>query len=323
MFSLRKRHGVCSRKIEYNSNMLAKRLKENRVKRFFANLVRNPIKFFSPVAYVKLQYRYITHHKLNLRDPKRYTEKLQYLRLYVYPKSPLVVQAASHDGARVFVRSNGLEGILIKSYGVYSSFDEIPFDALPDSFVLKCTHASGFNEIVLDKKAWDRTQSRRRFAKWLKTDYGKKTVEPHYSRIKPRIIVEEYLGQGVTLPTEYKIHCFNGKAKNLYVVSGRGQDIRYDQFKIDWSPFPGAQFNGWEASDIPPKKPENFQKLVQIAERLASPFPFVRVDLYDIDNVIYFSELTFTPAKGTLIFDDDEADFEQGEWLDITQPINE
>ena len=297
--------------------MANKNLKENKLKRAIAVCFRNIIKGLSKTAYVKMQYKYITHHKLNLKNPVRYTEKLQYLRLYTYPKNPLVSKCASRDGVRDYLKENGLEKYLVKSYGVFDSFDDIDFDKLPNSFVLKCTHACAFNEIVKDKSKFDKNASRKKFKKWLKTNYGKKTVELHYSPIKPRIIIEEYIGELDSLPLEYKIHVFNGVAKSLYVVSGRGQDIRYNNYYIDWTPFDGSQFNGWKKTDYELKKPANFDEMVKLAEALAKPFPFVRVDLYNINGKIYFSEMTFTPAKGTLILDDDKCDFEMGEWLKI------
>lgn len=298
--------------------MLAPRLHENKFKRALVAPWRGIVKFFSPVAYVKYQYKYITHHKLNLKNPVRYTEKLQYLRLFVDKESPLVCKCAGRVGVRDYLTSLGLEKYLIKGYGVYDKFDDIDFSKLPDSFVLKCSHASGWNLIVKDKNSFDIEKARKQFNKWLKKDYGKMTVEPHYSKIKPQILIEEYLEEDGRLPIEYKIHVFNGKAKNLYVVTGRGEDIRYTQFYIDWTPFDGSQFNGWLKADEPIKKPENFDEMVSLAETLCKDIPFCRVDLYSINGKIYFSEMTFTPAKGTLIFDDDQADFEQGEWLDIS-----
>ena len=292
-------------------------IKENKFKRAIAVFSRGIIKKISPTLYVKKQYKYITHHKLNLKNPQRYTEKLQYLRLYQYPTDKLVTKCASRDGARSYVKDLGLEEILIPIFGIYDSFEEINFDALPDKFVMKCTHACGFNEIILNKDNINKEILRKKFHKWLKTNYGKKTVEMHYSPIKPRIIIEKYIGELDALPVEYKIHVFNGKARSMYVVSGRGKDIRYDNFYIDWTPFDGSQFNGWKKSEIPPKSPRNWAEMVKIAEKLAGFFPFVRVDLYNINGKIYFSELTFTPAKGTLILDDDECDFEMGKWLTI------
>ncbi len=298
--------------------MLNPNLKENKLKRCIAVPLRGIIKKVSPIGYVKLQYKYITHHKLNLKNPVRYTEKLQYLRLFVYPKMPLVSKCASRDGVRDYIKDLGLEKYLIPIYGVYDNFDDIDFSKLPNQFVLKCTHACAFNQIVLDKTKFDKEASRKQFKKWLKTNYGNKTLERHYSSIKPRIIIEKYIGELDALPLEYKIHVFNGKAKSLYVVSGRKKDIRYNNYYIDWTPFDGSQFNGWKKTDYELKKPENFDEMVALAETLAKNFPFVRVDLYNIDTKIYFSEMTFTPAKGTLILDDDKCDFEMGKWLDIS-----
>lgn len=292
-------------------------LHENKFKRALVLPFRGIVKAISPVCYVKHQYKYITHHKLDLKNPIRYTEKLQYLRLFVYPKDNLVSKCASRDGAREYLKELGLEELLIPIYGVYNNFDDIDFEKLPDQFVMKCTHACAFNEIVKDKSKIDFSQLRKKFNKWLKTNYGKKTVEMHYSPIKPRIIIEKYIGKLESLPTEYKIHVFNGKARSMYVVTGRGQDIRYNNYYIDWTPFDGSQFNGWKKTDYELKSPANWPQMIEIAEKLAAKFPFVRVDLYNINEKIYFSEMTFTPAKGTLILDDDKCDFEMGEWLKI------
>lgn len=289
-------------------------LKENKVKRAIALPLRNIVKLISPTLFVKLQYKYITHHKLNLKNPVRYTEKLQVLRLQKYPMDALVSKCASRDGARDYLKEMGLGNLLIPCLGIYENFDQIDFEKLPNSFVMKCTHACGYNLIVRNKNELNLEKTRKMFNKWLKTNYGKKTVELHYSPIKPRIIIEEFLGES---PTEYKIHVFNGRAKSLYVVTGRGTDIRYNNYYIDWKPFDGSQFNGWKKTDKELKKPSNFDEMVKIAEILGSKFPFVRVDLYNIDGKIYFSELTFTPAKGTLILDHDKCDFEMGEWLII------
>ena len=297
--------------------MRNKNLKENLFLRYMILPFRGLVKFLSPTLYVKLQYKYITHHKLNFKNPTRYTEKLQHLRLYEYPKNELVKKCASRVDVRDYLSSIGLEEYLIPCLGIYDKFDDIDFNKLPSQFVMKCSHASGFNYIVKDKNNIDKKILKKKFDKWLKTNYGKKTIEMHYAKIKPQIIIEQYIGNIANLPTEYKIHVFNGVAKYLYVVTGRGIDIRYNNYYIDWTPFDGAQFNGWKKTDYELEKPKNYKKMVEIAELLAKPFPFVRVDLYNINGVIYFGEMTFTPAKGTLILDDDNADYEISKWLKI------
>ena len=294
-------------------------LKENKFKRALYVPFRGIVRTLFPVTYVKQQYKYITHHKCDLKNPTRYTEKLQYLRLFVYPKDPEVSRCASRDGVRDYVKECGYEDTLIPSFGVFDRFEDIDFDKLPDQFVMKCTHACAFNMIVKDKSTFDKEEARTKFNKWLKTNYGNKTMEKHYSSIKPRIIIEKYIGEIDSLPVEYKIHVFNGVARSMYVVTGRGKDIRYNNYYIDWKEFDGSQFNGWKKTDYPLKAPKEWPQMVKMAEDLAKKFPFVRVDLYNINGTIYFGEMTFTPAKGTLILDDDKCDFEMGEWLDISK----
>ena len=279
------------------------------------------VKKLSPSLYVSLQYLYLTGHILHWKNPKRYTEKLQWLRLKGYPYDPLVIQCAGRRGMREYASSLGLNSYLIPIYGFYQNYEEIPFDNLPSSYVLKCSHASGFNQIVQTEEEKEKAirEGHHIFKEYLNIDYGFLTMEPHYSPIKREIIAEKYLGKKDFLPPEYKIHVFNGKARNLYLVTGRGKDIRYDQLYIDWTPFTESQFNGWQASNHLPEKPQEFEEMVKIAEALAKPFPFVRVDFFLVDHKIYLNEMTFTPAKGTLKFDDDSADFIQSKWLNLKE----
>jgi len=305
-------HILFLQKIMANPN-----LNENKLKRALYAPFRGIVKSLFPVFFVKQQYKYITHHKLNLDNPLRYTEKLQYLRLFVYPHDDLVIKCAGRAGVREYVEDKGYGETLIPTYGIFNDFNDIDFAHLPASFVMKATHACAYNVIVRDKSNLDLIPLKKRFAKWLKTNYGKKTLELHYSPIKPQIIIEKFLGEVDSLPIEYKIHVFNGIAKSMYVVSGRGVDIRYNNYYIDWTPFDGSQFNGWKKREEEIPIPKNWKEMVKMAEDLGKSFPFVRVDLYNISGKIYFSELTFTPAKGTLILDDDKCDFEMGAWLNI------
>jgi hypothetical protein len=274
------------------------------------------IRFF-PRLFLSLQYRFITGHKLNLDHPIRYTEKLQYLRWKVYPFNPLVIQATDRIGMRDFVTTLGLAQHLIPLLGVYHSAEAIPFTQLQKPYVIKATHGSNMNYFV--KKQGDENLAliKKKINTWLKTDYGKLTLEPHYSKIKPRIMIEQFLISPFEFPIEYKLHVFNGTVKFLYVVTNRGKDIRYTLYDRHWKPFDGAQFNGWKKSDLPINQPRQFDQMLTIAEKLGQSFPFVRVDLYAMLDKIYVSELTFTPAKGTLRLDDDQTDFIIGEWLNV------
>jgi len=274
---------------------------------------------FSPLTYLHWQYRFITGHKLNLNEPKLYTEKLQFLRHVVFPRDPLVIRATDRVAVRDMLIEKGLKKYLIPSYGNYDRFQDIPWQDLPSQFVLKCTHASGFNRIVLDKSKVDLPTLRRQFNRWMKQDYGLNSLQRHYSPITRKILVEKYLGLSTSLPMEYKIHVFHGKAKYLYVVTGRGADIRYTHLLINWTPFPGAQFNGNKTADYPVIEPEGFKTMIQIAEKLGAPFPFVRVDLYSIQGKIYFSGLTFMPANGSLTFTDPQIDLHMGTWLTLDE----
>jgi len=292
-------------------------IKHNKIVRAIAKPIKKISKKISPEHYVKDEYKYITGNKLNITNPVKYTEKLQFLRLYTYANNDLVSKCASRVGLREYVKEKGFSDNLVDIYGVFDSFNDIDFNLLPNQFVLKCTHASGFNTIIYDKRKINLLNLRKIFTKWLETDYGKLTVEPHYSKIKPQIIIEKLMLQDMHLPYEYKIHCFNGVAKYFYLVTGRDNKIHYNNYYIDWTPFDDAQFNHWKTSKQSFKKPKCWKKMVEVAENLSKDFPFVRVDLYLINNKIYISEMTFTPAKGTLTFANEKADYEIGEWLSI------
>ena len=168
-------------------------MKESKIKRALVSPFRGVVKAISPTLYVKLEYKYITKHKLNLKDPKRYTEKLQVLRLFEYPKNHLVAKCTSRDGVREYLKELGLEKYLISSLGVFDSFDEIDFDKLPNQFVLKTNHGSGQNIIVKDRALFDKESARKSFEKWLSEPYGISGFELHYFDIPRKIVAEKYL----------------------------------------------------------------------------------------------------------------------------------
>jgi TupA-like ATPgrasp len=201
--------------------------------------------------------------------------------------------------------------LLPDSLGVYESSKDIDFGVLPASFVLKCSHGCSFNIICKDKNELDPADTRRRLDTWLMVDYSVIAGELHYSGIKPRIICEPFLGApDGSLPLDYKVYCFDGRAYCTMVCTDRdinGQNAAYYFYDREWnSRMPFEKMSQLYEREIP--KPEIYDKIIDAADKLSKPFPFVRVDFYFIQGRAVFGEMTFTP-KGCI--DTDFTDMEQ------------
>jgi TupA-like ATPgrasp len=257
---------------------------------YFAVLYAN-----SPVLASRYIYRRCTGKVLNLKNPKDFNEKLQWLKLYW--KDPRIVKCSDKYEVREYVKKSGCEEILNQIYGVYEDTSEINWDNLPNKFVLKCTHGCGFNIICDHKDKLNKDQTFAQFDKWLKIRIDKTFAEIHYSKIKPRIICERYLETDAGfLPLDYKIYCFNGKAGLVSVCSNRAISLIYNYFDLNWE-----KMNITKKvflNENLPKKPECFDEMVKYAEILSKPFPFVRVDFYIYKGKPVFGEMTFTPGAG-------------------------
>lgn len=245
------------------------------------------------------QYRYLitNSHFLNLRAPRLFDEKLIWLNLYW--QHPLKTICADKYLVRNYVKELYLEHILIKLLGVYNSPHEIDFDTLPEKFVLKCNHGCGFNIFCRNKSALNTLEVKQKLARWMKINYSKYYGELHYSSIKRRILCEELIEeQSGVLPVDYKIYCFNGKAHCIMVCLERDINSNakyYIFYDINWkSRFPYNTESINSKIEIP--KPITLYEMINYAEKLSEPFPFVRVDLYTIKNKVFFGEMTFTPA---------------------------
>lgn len=270
---------------------------------------RVPPKFFynSPKTMASLWYAINEGRLPNLRHPKDFSELMMSINLKAR-KDPLArslrVRCADKYAVRDYVKEKGLEHILNECYGVYDSFDEIDFDALPNQFVLKLTSCCGMNYICRDKSTLDIDQLRETVAKWFAAceDFGLKTAEWHYVEIKPRLIAEKYLsmlGESLSL-IDYKWHCFNGQVYHIQTISDR--DVK----KGSCSYINETYDTQWQRTEcIKPEyhntrrmhpKPECFEEMKHVAETLSKDFEYVRVDLYEIDGKVLFGELTFTPA---------------------------
>lgn len=199
--------------------------------------------------------------------------------------------------------------------GIYDSPEEIPYDTLPERFVLKCTHGSGYNILVKDKHSLNIPQTNRTLQKWLKKNYYHVGRERNYKNIPPRVMADSYIDHGETLQ-EYKIFCFQGVPKlidvNFFEEGGRKTGL----FTPQWERIPVTL--GYRACPELPHKPEKLPELLQAAACLSEPFDFVRVDLYLVKGRILFSELTFTSGGGLVHFSPKEYDRFFGKYFEET-----
>lgn len=198
--------------------------------------------------------------------------------------------------------------------GIYDTFQEINFDKLPMAFALKATHGSSYNIIVSDKRKLDIKQAEKKFNKWLKENFYYKDREKNYKNIKPRIMCDEFLRPQNGELEEYKLFCFKGKVgfiQHNKQINGK----RYDNiFDSEWELLPVKYgYDGFEND----AKPINGDELIYVAEKLADPFEFVRVDLYNVDGKIVFSELTFHSGGGLIPFKPREYDRKFGQMLGL------
>jgi hypothetical protein len=227
---------------------------------------------------------------------------------------------------RSYVKECGLGDILIPLVGVWEHATDIDFDKLPNEFVLKATHGSGDIKVVTDKTKLDIPKIVDEFEDDLKHQYGALESGHHYMRIHPRMIAEELIHNDPETAKisssiiDYKIWCFNGKVHWLWACANRDEHttevMTYD---TDWNAHPEYSIfeNDYRHGEILPK-PKNLERMIEVAEKLAKPFPCVRVDLYNIDGKIYFGELTFTSYGGLQDFYTDEFQKLAGSKIDLS-----
>lgn len=270
---------------------------------------------------IKSLYKKRLGREVNLTAPERFTDKIQWLKLNWY--DPLAEKCADKYEVRQIVEQRIGAEYLNELIGVFDSVKQIDRSKLPKRFVLKGTHGSGLNIICrdLDGLDWDRAE--RTMRQWLKKNYFLQSREWVYKDIKSRIICEKYLSEsdGNISLSDYKFFCFNGRPAYCQVIRGRGEHETIDFYDLKWN---RMNFNGLRAlprSDIDYKKPEKYDQMIALAEKLAGKFPFVRVDLYYIKEKIIFGELTFFPLSGMGVFKPDEWDYKMGELLVLPEKV--
>lgn len=277
----------------------------------FASLIKDDEKF------VRIKYRLAMGKKLDLENPQTYNEKLQWLKLHDQ-RSEYSTMVDKYD-AKKYVADIIGEEYIIPTLGIYNSFEEIDFELLPQQFVLKCTHNSGGIVICKDKDHLNKAKAKRFLTKYLhKNPYWSNREYP-YKNVKPRIIAEKFMvDESGTELKDYKFFCFDGKCKMMFIATERPKNTKFDFYDTQFNHLPFT--NGHPCSSKELKKPENFEEMIFVAEKLSQGIPHVRVDLYNINGKIFFGELTFFHWSGKVPFEPEEWDYKVGEWLHL--PIN-
>lgn len=276
--------------------------------------------FLPDRAYIQLYYFAKFRKFCHLRSPATYNEKLQWLKLnYRVPEHANLVD--KYRAKEIVGDLIGAEHI-IPTLAVYETAGDINFDALPDSFVLKCTHDSEGVALVRNKRLVDSSQIREKLQGALRQNFYNIGREPHYQDLQPRIIAEPFLEDDTHRQLlDYKFFCFDGEVKAMFVASDRSSgNIRFDYFDADFSPLKIRQ--SYPTSEVKPEKPKSYEEMLSIARKLSQGHPHVRVDLYEANGHVYFGELTFFHFSGFAPFTPPEWDRIWGGWLTLPAPVN-
>lgn len=258
-------------------------------------------------------HRMVKGRDCDLEHPRSMTDKINWLKLY--DSTPLKGRLADKYLVREWVAASVGEGYLVPLLGVWESPECIDFDALPDSFVLKATHGSGWNIIVRDKRALDIADCRRRLSGWLKCRQAMKGgFEMHYEFCEPRIVCEQYLQDASGALRDYKFMTFDGVVQFAFTVDRGPHGVSRGTYLPDWTraPFEYICESG-RSADVP--APKRLDEMLAVAERLGKGFACARIDFYEVDERAYFGEITFTDADGLAYFRPSRYNLEFGDRL--------
>ena len=267
--------------------------------------------------YLKWRYRLIFGKKLNLNHPRDYNEKINWLKLY--NRDTRYTKLVDKAEVKKIVSPIIGEDKIIKTFGVWDSFDEINFERLPNMFVLKSTNGGGGTGVVIckDNNTFNIIEAKKRIEKSMQYNwrYEREWV---YRDIKPRIIAEEYMynEDGSDL-VDWKIHCFNGEPKVLFCASDRytpGEKLKFDWYDMELNHLP-VKSKGYENANKVIKPFPQWEEMKEVAKKLSQGMPYVRVDLYLINNRIYFGELTFFHDGGAVALQPEVWERTFGDWI--------
>ncbi len=251
----------------------------------------------SDKMHLKCLFRKYMGTKLNLSKPKTFNEKLQWLKLY--DRKPEYTVMADKESVKEYIAKELGEEFIIPTIGLYDSVDDIPFDELPQKFVIKCTHDSG-SIFICDKiSGIDIDFIKNELSKKLQTNHFWHSREWVYKDIRPRIIIEEFLpDENGNSPVDYKFFCFDGKMEVFKIDYNRFTKRAANYYNKNCEYLDFGKIHSIPDPSIKLKLPENFEEMIKITEFLSKEIPFLRVDLYSVNNRIYFGELTFFPSSG-------------------------
>ena len=273
--------------------------------------------------YLKVLYRVIMGRKLNLKNPKEYNEKLQWLKLN--DRKPEYSTMVDKYEVRGYIEDLLGDKYLIPCLGIYDSVDDIDIDALPDRFVLKCTHDSGSVEICKDKSSFDIEGARHRLSQAMKRNYYATYREWPYKYVKPRIIAEGYLeGDGGDLK-DYKVMCFNDEAKIIEVHENRfveGKVHTQTFYDREWNIVPLTQVETVTV-DRPGERPRQLDEILRLSELIAKDMYHARIDWYIEGDKIYFGEITFFDGSGFESFSTPEMERMLGDMINLPEKWKE
>lgn len=277
--------------------------------------IKHP-KWFSDKLFLKTMFWHFMGTELNLNNPKTFSEKLQWLKLY--DRKPEYTRMVDKYEAKKYVADIIGDEYIIPTLAVYDSTSEIDLDALPDRFVLKCTHDSGSVAICKDKKTFKRDEAFAMLEKGLRKNFFWENREWPYKNVKPRIIAEAYLEDKDTPELrDYKFFCFGGEVKYCQVISGRSSSMCIDFFDRDWNHQPFHEPHNYPFAKSMIERPNQLERMWHAATLLSKDKPFSRIDFYEIGDCVYFGEITFFPTSGFGGFYPKEWDLIFGGWLKL------
>lgn len=246
--------------------------------------------------YLSLLFKKRLGYKMDWKDPQTFNQKLQWMKIYYH--NPKMTEYADKYAVRKHIEELFGEKYLIELLGAYDNVEEIDFEALPNQFVLKCNHGAGFNIICKDKSEFDIEGAKKKLDKWMKTDFYKIKREYHYKDIPKKIICERFMKDTETEElNDYKFFCIGGEVRMIQVDFDRYANHKRNIYDKNWNLL-DVQISFPNDKNRKCDKPEDLEKMIEIAEKLSKEFPQVRVDLFYINHNIYIGEMTFFSGAG-------------------------